>query len=73
MGFIFQMKTNFYKFINKFRVEKFKRLVESGDASKYTIMGLAHKAGFNSKSSFYEAFKLIEGTTPLQYLKNLES
>ena len=69
----FHSKTNFYKFINKFRVEKFKRLVESGDASKYTIMGLAHKAGFNSKSSFYEAFKLIEGTTPLQYLKNLES
>ena len=64
-------KMNFYQFINEFRIEKFKKLIQSPDSQKYSIMGLAKKAGFNSKSTFYTAFKSIEGTTPSQYQKEI--
>ena len=64
-------KMNFYQFINEFRIEKFKKLIQSPDSQQYSIMGLANKAGFNSKSTFYTAFKSIDGTTPSQYQKEI--
>jgi AraC-like DNA-binding protein len=58
---------NFYQFINKFRVEKFKELLQSPKAHQLSILGLATEAGFSSKSTFYTAFKAIEGMTPKQF------
>ena len=59
---------NFYVFINKFRVERFKHLVQSKKHLDMTIRGLAEESGFSSKSAFYSAFKSIEGTTPSEYI-----
>ncbi|MEM6684153.1 MAG: helix-turn-helix domain-containing protein [Bacteroidota bacterium] len=58
---------NFYHFINKFRVEEFKRLLQSPKAKQLSILGLAQEAGFPSKSTFYSTFKSFEGMTPKQY------
>lgn len=58
---------NFYQFINEFRVEKFKKLLQSPKAHQLSILGLATEAGFSSKSTFYAAFKTIEGMTPKQF------
>ncbi len=60
-------QTNFYQFINRFRVEEFKNLLKSPKAKQLSILGLAEEAGFSSKSTFYAAFKSIEGITPKQY------
>ncbi|NQY06133.1 MAG: AraC family transcriptional regulator [Flavobacteriaceae bacterium] len=60
-------KTNFYHFINEFRVAKFKELLTSPKAKQLSILGLAEEAGFSSKSTFYTAFKKVEGITPKQY------
>ncbi|WCO02591.1 helix-turn-helix domain-containing protein [Psychroserpens ponticola] len=65
--------TNFYKFINKYRVDEFKKLMQSDKAAQYSILGLAQEAGFSSKSTFYNAFKTLEGITPRQYKESLNA
>ena len=65
-------KINFYQFINEYRIEKFKELIKSPKAHQYTLLGLATQSGFSSKSTFYVAFKKLEGMTPKQYEKSLK-
>lgn len=65
-------KVNFYQFINKFRIEKFKQLLQSPKANQLTFSALATEAGFSSKSTFYAAFKKLEGMTPKQYEKSIK-
>lgn len=65
--------TNFYHFINTFRVETVKQLLTSDKAVQLSILGLATEAGFSSKSTFYAAFKNIEGCTPKQYQKRQQT
>lgn len=60
-------ETNFYHFINGFRVQEFKRLVKTDKAQQLSILGLAQEAGFSSRSTFYNTFKTMEGMTPKQY------
>ena len=66
-------ETNFYHFINTFRVDEFKQLLASPKAEQLSILGLAQEAGFSSKSTFYTAFKKIEGMTPKQYESTLKA
>lgn len=65
-------KVNFYQFINEYRIEKFKKLIQSPEAHQFTLLGLAAEAGFSSKSTFYAAFKKLEGMTPKQYQDSLK-
>lgn len=65
-------QNNFYQFINKYRIEEFKELLLSPKAKQLSILGLAQEAGFASKSTFYAAFKSIEGITPKQYQNSLK-
>lgn len=64
---IINTQTNFYQLINSFRVAEFKKLTQSPKATQLSLLGLAHEAGFSSKSSFYSVFKKLEGMTPKQY------
>lgn len=64
-------KRNFYCFINKFRIEEFKQLLFSQKSNQFSILGLAQEAGFKSKSTFYTAFKNLEGKTPKKYQKEV--
>ncbi len=59
---------NFFDFVNEYRVEEAKKLlVRPESESRFSILDIAMEAGFNSKSSFYNAFKKITGMTPTRY------
>jgi AraC-like DNA-binding protein len=69
---------NFNDYINSYRVEEAKRILSSFEYQKLTIDAIAKKAGFNSRSPFYNAFKKHTGMTPkefaaIQKLPNLNS
>ncbi|MDQ2078211.1 AraC family transcriptional regulator [Marinimicrobium sp. ABcell2] len=59
---------NFFDYVNKYRVEAAKGLLALGSD---TVLDVAMHVGFNSKSSFYTAFKKEVGQTPSQYRKSL--
>jgi AraC-like DNA-binding protein len=64
---------NFYDFINSYRIIEAKRLLKSPDSEKFKIIAIAYDSGFNSKSSFYNAFRKNTGITPGEYLKKVKS
>ncbi len=59
---IFNKKFNDY--INEFRIEEVKRLLNDSKNDNFTLLGLAYDAGFNSKASFNRAVKKITGKSP---------
>lgn len=63
---------NFYHYINQFRVDEFKRLLQTDKANHLSLLGLSEEAGFSSKSTFYNVFKLSEGVTPKQFQDQLK-
>ncbi len=58
---------NFNDYINSYRVEKLKLLLEDPANRKYKIMSLAYDCGFTSKSSLIRIFKNQTGQTPSEY------
>ncbi|RKS98181.1 helix-turn-helix domain-containing protein [Chryseobacterium defluvii] len=63
----------FYRYINEYRIEYFKNMVERAIEKNENInfLSFAYEAGFKSKSSFNRYFKEIIGKTPSEYYKSL--
>ena len=59
-----RLGVNFVDFINGYRVADAKRLLHDPAYAHYAITALGYEAGFNSKSTFYTAFKRFTKTTP---------
>ena len=59
-----QLNTNFFQFVNKFRVEQAMMLLTS---TNKTVTVIAYESGFYSKSTFNTAFKKVAGKTPTLY------
>lgn len=60
---------NFFYFVNKYRVRKAEELLTDPAYKQYTILAIGYEAGFNSKTSFNNAFKKITSFTPTEYRK----
>ncbi|MFD2965806.1 helix-turn-helix domain-containing protein [Sphingobacterium bambusae] len=59
---------SFYQFINELRTEEAKSLLLSEENNHLDMLGIAIRAGFNSKTTFYTTFKKLTNQTPKQYL-----
>lgn len=60
---------NFTTYINLYRVEAVKILILNPEFDNYSLLAIGLECGFSSKSTFYNAFKKITGTTPNAYRK----
>ena len=58
------LNTNFFQFVNKYRIARAKVLLESTELSITTI---AYEVGYNSRSTFNAAFKKDSSLTPTGY------
>ncbi|HYQ57732.1 MAG TPA: helix-turn-helix domain-containing protein [Draconibacterium sp.] len=63
---------NFFEFVNYYRVQKAKVLIKEQTKSSLTYSAIGYEAGFNSKTTFYEAFKKATGTTPARYSESIK-
>jgi AraC-like DNA-binding protein len=68
-----KLDQHFFDFINSFRIEKAKKILEDSSKNKTTVLEILYEVGFNSKSSFNTAFKKHVGLTPTQYRKNMNN
>lgn len=59
--------SNFYTFINSYRIEEAKKMLKDQAKKDTTITDIYLAVGFNSKSVFYTFFKKLEGMTPTKY------
>jgi len=67
-----ELETNFYNFINHYRVEACKQKMANPKFAHYTLLALALECGFNSKTTFNTVFKKETGMTPRQFKKTLQ-
>jgi AraC-like DNA-binding protein len=66
-----ELKINFLEFVNRYRVEEFKKRLKSPYHHKYTLLGHAFESGFASKSTFNHIFKKHTLTTPKKYYASI--
>ena len=59
--------SNYFDFLNKYRIEYVKRLMKDPEHVNHSIIHLAYEAGFNNKVSFNRAFKKFTTMTPTEY------
>lgn len=59
--------SNFFEFINGYRIEEAKRLLLDDATKDDTILDIIYKSGFNSQSAFHRFFKRIVGMTPSEF------
>ena len=58
---------NFNEYINRYRVAFATHLLNTPEGKGITIAAIGTEAGFNSLSSFNQAFKKVTGNTPSQF------
>jgi AraC-like DNA-binding protein len=66
-----KLNKNFFELLASYRVEHAKKLIREDKDTKLTVEELAELVGYNSKSSFNNAFKTITSKTPSEYRKSL--
>jgi AraC-like DNA-binding protein len=57
--------------LNKRRLDLFLLQLEAGALKRFSIMGLATRCGFQTKSNFYSIFKKFCGCSPFEYIENV--
>lgn len=60
---------NFYQFINRYRIEEAKKMIQDPNMEHLSLMGIAFEVGFNSKTVFNTTFKKSTNQTPSEFKK----
>lgn len=64
------LNKHFFDFINEYRINDAKTLLLDPTKKELTVLEILYEVGFNSKSSFYTAFKKATNQTPTSYRKS---
>lgn len=67
------LKTSFFDYISRLRVEEMKRLLLDDEKEYMTIVALSNEAGFNSKPTLNRIFKQYTGMTPSEFRQRTRS
>lgn len=62
--------TNFFEFMNTYRVEEAKRLLSDPLLVEMTVLDVLLQSGFNSKSAFHRFFNRLVGISPTEFRKH---
>jgi AraC-like DNA-binding protein len=68
-----EFKTNFKDFLNQHRIAYAITKIEGGYLDHYTLVALGEMSGFNSRTTFFNAFKKCQGCSPSEYWKNFQN
>lgn len=64
---------NFFEYINSYRLKEVQAYLALPELEDQSIIELAFRAGYNSKTSFNRQFKIETGKTPSEYRKSVLS
>lgn len=64
-----QFNSNFFEFVNEYRVNKARQMLSNPEYSHMTILDILLESGFNSKSSFHRFFKRYTGMSAADFRK----
>lgn len=59
----------FKSVVNKYRIDEARKIIVSEQYANYSIEGIAHEVGFQSRSVFYQVFRQETGMTPSAYIE----
>ncbi|WP_419869805.1 helix-turn-helix domain-containing protein [Chryseobacterium sp. CT-SW4] len=62
--------TNFNAFVNNYRIDFVKKLIDDEELKNYSMLHIFTSAGFKYQSTFNKVFKQVEGVTPTEYIRN---
>ncbi len=65
-------RTNFNTLINRYRIKYILSRFDDPKWNHLTLEGVAEEAGFNSRTTFLNAFKKVTGMTPSKFRKKQE-
>ncbi|MDO6595650.1 helix-turn-helix domain-containing protein [Oceanihabitans sp. 2_MG-2023] len=66
-------KLNFNDYVNTLRIKDAKQMLVNSEFDNYTIVTIGLECGFNSKTSFYTAFKKFTNKTPSEFKKDVRN
>lgn len=64
-----EFNTNFFEFVNEYRVNRAKQMLLDPQYAQMTILDILLESGFNSKSSFHRFFKRYTGMSAAEFRK----
>ncbi|GAB2506026.1 helix-turn-helix transcriptional regulator [Microbulbifer agarilyticus] len=64
-----EFECNFFEFVNRYRIAEVKQFLSDPGLKDQSVMDLAMRAGYNSKTTFNRLFKNDTGVTPTQFRK----
>ncbi len=60
---------SFKTLLNKYRIGEARKLLVTDDFANYSVEGIAHEVGYQSRSTFYQEFRQNTGVTPKDYIE----
>jgi AraC-like DNA-binding protein len=68
-----KLNKNFFELLAWYRIEEAKKIISDDKKAKLTVEEISEMVGYNSKTSFNNAFKRLTGNTPSEFRKSVNS